>query len=811
MLLRKTYSVLALAALLAACGNDLKRGAGDSAAGNGDPAGQETAGESSALTREAFFVQNVQPGLDHCRTCHVPGGLADQEKGRNFILSTDRAQDFVNFKGSWERLGAGNNSRILLMASGQEPHTGGSPWPQSGAAYKNGEVIIRCFADPASCASQLGSGTTPSGLLPLLGSSHARSYMDAFCEGQSDTAILPQDPREMVRPGVNAGKNVAFNAYWQDCAGPSNNPLRKPVTCGEYRARKTAGEKLIRTDLAMTFHGSGVVPKDLYNAMWTRWGLTSRPANFDEQVRERYGLPKAPFHNPYPLPGEDPATSNGGSGQLPAGLVQSKDANGRYNGMLSPTCDACHAGELKGLATTTSSGFVSGLGAHSSDLQLLFSDALVPAIPVGLNSTRGVTNAMGLSGFLIGLVDADSLDFNPVGTAAKVVGLQTPTNTTGSGDTKMPAWWNASHRPRKFWDAGYSYDAMRLDSAILLALMPFEGVGAGKKMREVTESHSLDVQAYIESLQAPSYPGSIDTALAEQGAVLFHAKDLWANGANADIPRPVTNGSCAGCHGAYAPRYVNDPSYLDSPRLEGMAGYISPIDQIRTDPARLKGFTRPLLELMSTSWFSYPEGSPGYVRPEQKNALQETADDMGIFTPGARTKGACTWQGALPEDVVGYLAPPLHGIWATAPYLHNGSVPDVWSLLKPAERPAVWRRQLTRGEGGEHGFDTSMAAYDQQRLGWKFTPLSCGTSAYAACETTEPLRPIEDLLIKLQNFPAGFNSLGYQITPPLTRATVETRKVVNTHRFGKGNQGHDFTRSMTDQERRALIEYLKTL
>ena len=69
MLLRKTYSVLALAALLAACGNDLKRGAGDSAAGNGDPAGQETAGESSALTREAFFVQNVQPGLDHCRTC----------------------------------------------------------------------------------------------------------------------------------------------------------------------------------------------------------------------------------------------------------------------------------------------------------------------------------------------------------------------------------------------------------------------------------------------------------------------------------------------------------------------------------------------------------------------------------------------------------------------------------------------------------------------------------------------------------------------------------------------------------------------
>src|SRR5689334_8856102 len=45
---------------------------------------------------------------------------------------------------------------------------------------------------------------------PLLGGSHARSYMDSFCEGRPDSAALPQDPRELIRPGVNAGKAVAF-------------------------------------------------------------------------------------------------------------------------------------------------------------------------------------------------------------------------------------------------------------------------------------------------------------------------------------------------------------------------------------------------------------------------------------------------------------------------------------------------------------------------------------------------------------------------------------------------------------------------
>jgi mono/diheme cytochrome c family protein len=39
------------------------------------------------------------------------------------------------------------------------------------------------------------------------------------------------------------------------------------------------------------------------------------------------------------------------------------------------------------------------------------------------------------------------------------------------------------------------------------------------------------------------------------------------------------------------------------------------------------------------------------------------------------------------EATGGYVAPILSGAWATAPYLHNGSVPTLWHLLNPAQRP----------------------------------------------------------------------------------------------------------------------------
>ena len=36
----------------------------------------------------------------------------------------------------------------------------------------------------------------------------------------------------------------------------------------------------------------------------------------------------------------------------------------------------------------------------------------------------------------------------------------------------------------------------------------------------------------------------------------------------------------------------------------------------------------------------------------------------------------------------GYVAPILEGLWASAPYMHNGSVPSLWLFMRPESRPA---------------------------------------------------------------------------------------------------------------------------
>jgi len=114
----------------------------------------------------------------------------------------------------------------------------------------------------------------------------------------------------------------------------------------------------------------------------------------------------------------------------------------------------------------------------------------------------------------------------------------------------------------------------------------------------------------------------------------------------------------------------------------------------------------------------------------------------------------------------GYAATPLNGVWANYPYLHNGSVPTVWHLLgPPSERPRIFSVQAAR-------------RLDQQRLGQKLT------SADEA-DVSE-----EDLIERHR----------------------ESRDWFFVERPGCGNGGHDFWSVIrTDENRRALIEYLKTL
>ncbi|MDR3414543.1 MAG: hypothetical protein P4L83_00020, partial [Nevskia sp.] len=105
-------------------------------------------------------------------------------------------------------------------------------------------------------------------------------------------------------------------------------------------------------------------------------------------------------------------------------------------------------------------------------------------------------------------------------------------------------------------------------------------------------------------------------------------------------------------------------------------------------------------------------------------------------------------------------------------------------------------------------------AYDTQHLGWDYDTLTCGMTGVTPYVDCNPADPNADPL--LQKLLSGvFNDVAllWNIVnlPILSNQQIEDRKIYNTHMFSQGNQGHQFTSVLTDAERKALIEYLKTL
>jgi hypothetical protein len=100
----------------------------------------------------------------------------------------------------------------------------------------------------------------------------------------------------------------------------------------------------------------------------------------------------------------------------------------------------------------------------------------------------------------------------------------------------------------------------------------------------------------------------------------------------------------------------------------------------------------------------------------------------------------------------GYMAQALDGLWARAPYLHNGSVPTLSDMLAvPADRPKTFRV----------GYDV----YDPDRVGF----VSSGPEPDAGGRLFDTALP------------------------------------------GNANIGHRYGTNLSDPEKRALMEYLKSL
>ncbi len=174
--------------------------------------------------------------------------------------------------------------------------------------------------------------------------------------------------------------------------------------------------------------------------------------------------------------------------------------------------------------------------------------------------------------------------------------------------------------------------------------------------------------------------------------------------------RAVFESHCASCHGTYGP--------------EGEYQQMTvPLKDVGTDPVRLNSLTREHRQWLRDGWMS----------------------DYG--------------KDKVEVDPVGYVAPPLDGIWATAPYFHNGSVPTLWHVLRPTERPIVWKR--------------SEAGYDEDHVG-----------------------------LEIQTFDE---------IPSAIDTAYGRRQHFDTRRSGKSARGHLFPEELNEPQKRAVLEFLKTL
>src|SRR5262249_10594689 len=165
----------------------------------------------------------------------------------------------------------------------------------------------------------------------------------------------------------------------------------------------------------------------------------------------------------------------------------------------------------------------------------------------------------------------------------------------------------------------------------------------GPEIFEQEESTFVDVRQYILSIQPPKYPFSVDHMRAAKGEAIFKQ-------------------NCSRCHGTYGENWT-------------YPNRIVPLAEIGPARRRYDGISRKFGDFYNRSWF-------------------------------AKEKSGWLGDEYIVRETPGYQAPPLDGIWATPPYLHNGSVPTLYHLLNSKSRPRIFTRS----------YRTDLDAYDAKRV-----------------------------------------------------------------------------------------------
>ena len=144
-----------------------------------------------------------------------------------------------------------------------------------------------------------------------------------------------------------------------------------------------------------------------------------------------------------------------------------------------------------------------------------------------------------------------------------------------------------------------------------------------------------------------------------------------------------------------------------------------------------------------------------------------------------------------------YVAPPLVGIWARGPYLHNASVPTIYNLLKSSTRPRKYSMRPS---------STDPDNYDQARIGWKFLDESSKTHQ----EILEQMEREPYLRVFDPDWrsPEQWEALKRALADIQHLEVDPTKPELYT---GMLNTGHTFGDDLTEEQRIEVLEFLKCL
>ena len=262
------------------------------------------------------------------------------------------------------------------------------------------------------------------------------------------------------------------------------------------------------------------------------------------------------------------------------------------------------------------------------------------------------------------------------------------------------------------------------------------------------------IEETLQRLKPPAWPeallGAVDKPLAAKGRALFAE-------------------NCAGCH-------VPTVTHSDGRPVQQLK--MLPVEVIGTDPGAANNIADHRFDLTALQWTPAELAQLDvqlHPAPTEPLDLSKLSVAKGLayvtaFVENRAYRDAAISAAERPvmdgfglpigvRELRAYKARPLAGVWATAPFLHNGSVPSIYQLLSPQDERATT-------------FYKGTFEYDPKHLGYR-----------------------------TEAFTNGF--------------------VFNTRITGNHNSGHEFRagkrgdgvigRLLQPEERWALLEYLKVL